>query len=281
MAFFSGSRINTNIGARNSLDALNRINARTGVVQLRLATGKRVNSVADDAAGYTLAKKTESRFRGLESAVRNIGEAKNILAVAESGFQAINDILLQVKEKVIQAGNASYSTDERTALSNEVTELGSEIDRIVAETKFNGIQLLSANGLANADFQVGADSGDSINFNLTADVAAASLSVGTATIPTGSSSTQIGLSLASIDTAVNTVSADLQEIGSLVNRLDFKEQVVTSAITNLKASHSRIIDADIAAEQLESTKLQILQQTATTQLGQANSAPQNILSLFR
>lgn len=281
MAFFSGSRINTNIGARNSLDALNRINARTGVVQLRLATGKRVNSVADDAAGYTLAKKTESRFRGLESAVRNIGEAKNILAVAESGFQAINDILLQVKEKVIQAGNASYSTDERSALSNEVTQLGSEIDRIVAETKFNGIQLLSANGLANADFQVGADSGDSINFNLTASVSATALNVGTSTIPTNSGSTAIGASLTSIDTAVNTVSADLQEIGSLVNRLDFKEQVVTSAITNLKASHSRIIDADIAAEQLESTKLSILQQTATTQLGQANSAPQNILSLFR
>ena len=281
MAFFSGSRINTNIAARNSLDALNRINARTGVVQLRLATGKRVNSVADDAAGYTLAKKTESRFRGLESAVRNIGEAKNILAVAESGFQAINDILLQVKEKVIQAGNASYSTDERTALSNEVTQLGNEIDRIVAETKFNGIQLLSSNGLANADFQVGADSGDSINFNLTASVSATALNVGTSTIPTNSGSSAIGASLTSIDTAVNTVSADLQEIGSLVNRLDFKEQVVTSAITNLKASHSRIIDADIAEEQLESTKLQILQQTATTQLGQANSAPQNILSLFR
>jgi flagellin len=281
MAFFSGSRINTNIAARNSLDALNRINARTGDVQLRLATGKRVNSVSDDAAGYTLAKKTESRFRGLESAVRNIGEGKNILAVAESGFQAINDILLQVKEKVVQAGNASYATDERTALSNEVQQLGSEIDRIVAETKFNGIQLLSANGLANADFQVGADSGDSINFNLTADVAASSLSVGSSTIPTGTNSAQIGLSLASIDSSINTVSSDLQEIGSIVNRLDFKEQVVTSAITNLKASHSRIIDADIAAEQLESTKLQVLQQTATTQLGQANSAPQNILSLFR
>lgn len=281
MAFFSGSRINTNIGARNALDALNNINAKSGQIQLRLATGKRVNSVSDDAAGYTLAKKTESRFRGLQSAVKNIGEAKNILAVAESGFQAINDILLQVKEKVVQAGNASYTTDERTALSSEVQELGSEIDRIVAETKFNGIQLLSSNGLADADFQVGADSGDSINFSLTGSVNASSLSVTSSTIPTGSASAQIGLSLGSIDTAIDTVSTELQEIGSLVNRLDFKEQVVSSAITNLKASQSRIIDADVAQEQLEATKLQILSQTATTQLTQANSAPQNILSLFR
>jgi flagellin len=281
MAFFSGNRINTNIGARNALDSLNRINARTGQVQLRLATGKRVNSVSDDAAGYTLAKKTESRYRGLQAAVNNIGEAKNILAVAESGFQAINDILLQVKEKVVQAGNASYTTDERNALNDEVVGLGAEIDRIIAETKFNGIQLLSNNGLASSDFQVGADSGDSIQFTLTASVSASGLAVTSSTIPTASTSALIGASLSSIDTAINTVSAELQEIGSLVNRLDFKEQVVSSAITNLKASRSRIIDADIAAEQLEATKLQILQQTATTQLGQANSAPQNILSLFR
>ena len=281
MAFFSGSRINTNIAARNSLDALNRINAKTGQVQLRLATGKRVNSVADDAAGYTLAKKTENRYRSLQSAVKNIGEAKNILSVAESGFQAINDILLQVKEKVVQAGNASYTTEERNALSSEVTQLGSEIDRIVAETKFNGIQLLSNNGLSDADFQVGADNTDSITFSLTASVSASSLSVTSSTIPTGSDATQIGTSLSSIDSAIDTVSAELQEIGSLVNRLDFKEQVVSSAITNLKASASRIMDADVAQEQLESTKLSILQQTATTQLTQANSAPQNILSLFR
>lgn len=285
MAFFSGSRINTNIGARNALDSLNRINSRTGTIQLRLATGKRINSVSDDAAGYTLAKKTESRHRGLQSAVKNIGEAKNILAVTESGFQAINDILLQVKEKVVQAGNASYTTEERTALSDEVQELGSEIDRIVAETKFNGIQLLndtsSGGGLSNAAFQVGSDSGDSIAFTLTADVSSSALSVTSATIPGDTASASIGLSLSSIDTAISSVSADLQKLGSYVNRLDFKEQVVTSAITNLKASESRIVDADIAQEQLEATKLQILQQTATTQLTQANSAPQNILSLFR
>ena len=285
MAFFGGSRINTNIGAKNAFDSLNRINGRIGQTQLRLATGKRINSAADDAAGYTLSTKLDNRSRSLQKAVSNIGEAKNILAVAESGYQAINDILLQVKEKVIQAGNASYSTDERTALQNEVTELGSEIDRIVAETKFNGIQLLndtsSGGGLTAAAFQVGADSGDSLSFTLTADVSASNLSVGSSTVPTSSGATAIGTSLTSIDASIDTVTADLQKLGSYVNRLDFKEQVVSSAITNLQAASSRIKDADIAAEQLESTKLQILQQTATTQLSQANAAPQNILTLFR
>jgi flagellin len=281
MAFYGGSRINTNIGARNAFDSLNKINSQIGQTQLKLATGKRINSVSDDAAGYTLSNKIDTRSRSLQKAVGNIGEAKNILATAESGFQAINDILLQVKEKVIQAGNASYATDERTALSSEVQQLGSEIDRIVAETKFNGIQLLNDDGLSSATFQVGADSGDSITFALTADVQAADLNVGTATIPTSSSSAAIGTSIGSIDTAISAVTADLQKLGSYVNRLDFKEQVVSSAITNLEAASSRIKDADVAAEQLESTKLQILQQTATTQLSQANSAPQNILSLFR
>jgi flagellin len=280
MAFFSGSRINTNIAARNALDSLNNINAKSGVIQLKLATGKRINTVADDAAGYTLAKKTESRFRGLQGALNNIGEAKNILAVAEAGYQAINDILLQVKEKVIQAGNASYVTAERQALQDEVTELGNEIDRIVAETKFNGINLIDGTGLNAADFQIGADSGDSITFNLNTAVDATSLSVTSSTIPT-SDTAAIGTSITSIDNSVDTVSRVLQTLGSYINRLDFKEQVVTNAVTNLKASHSRIVDADIAKEQLESTKLGILQQTATTQLAQANSAPQNVLSLFR
>ena len=280
MAFYGGSRINTNIGARNAFDSLNKINSKIGQQQLKLATGRRINSASDDAAGYTLSVKINNRAQSLTKAQNNIGEAKNILAVAESGYQAINDILLQVKEKVIQAGNASYTTDERNALNSEVVELGSEIDRIVAETKFNGISLLSS-GLSDADFQVGADNGDSITFSLTASVSASSLSVTSSTIPTGSDSTQIGTSLGSIDTSINTISAELQEIGSLVNRLDFKEQVVSSAITNLKAASSRITDADIAEEQLESTKLSILQQTATTQLSQANAAPQNILSLFR
>lgn len=285
MAFFGGSRINTNVGARNAFDALNRINSQIGQTQLKLATGKRINSASDDAAGYTLSTKLDNRSRSLQKASSNIGEAKNILSVAESGYQAINDILLQVKEKVLQAGNASYSTDERTALRNEVTELGSEIDRIVAETKFNGIQLLndssSGGGLTSAAFQVGADTGDSISFTLTADVSASNLNVSSSSIPTNATSAAIGASLTSVDNAIDTVTGDLQKLGSYVNRLDFKEQVVSSAITNLEAASSRIKDADIAAEQLESTKLQILQQTATTQLSQANAAPQNILTLFR
>jgi flagellin len=280
MAFFGGSRINTNVGARNAFDSLNKINSQIGQQQLRLATGKRINSVSDDAAGYTIATKINNRARSLEVAVNNIGEAKNILAVAESGYQAINDILLQVKEKVIQAGNASYTTDERTALQSEVTQLGNEIDRIVAETKFNGIQLLDGTGLNNADFQIGADSGDSITFSLSTSVSASSLSVTSSTIPTSDASA-IGTSLSSIDSSIDSVSSVLQTLGSYVNRLDFKESVVSNAITNLHAAESRIKDADIAKEQLESTKLSILQQTATTQLAQANASPQNILSLFR
>lgn len=280
MAFFSGSRINTNIGARNALDSLNRINAKVGMVQLRLATGKRINSVSDDAAGYTIAEKTESRFRGLGKALNNIGEAKNILAVAESGYQAINEILLTIKERVIQAGNASYQTAERTALVSEIQELAGEVDRIVAETKFNGINLIDGSGLSNAIFQVGADSGDTLTLGLSQSVQSSDLQINNVAVASLSSS-NIGTFISSVETSIGSVSSTLQTLGSYVNRLDTKETVVTNAITNLKASHSRIVDADLAVEQLENSKLQILQQTSTTQLAQANAAPQNVLSLFR
>lgn len=280
MAFFSGSRINTNVGARNALDALNSINARVGQQQLKLATGKRINSVADDAAGYTIVAKIHSRSRGLTKALNNIGEAKNILAVAESGYQAINDILLSVKEKVIQAGNASYQTAERTALASEISELASEVDRIVAETKFNGINLINGSGLNNAIFQVGADSGDSLTLSLSQSVQSSDLQINGVT-ESSLAQSSIGTFISSLETSIGSVSSTLQTLGSYVNRLDTKESVVTNAITNLKAASSRIEDADLAQEQLESSKLQILQQTSTTQLAQANASPQNVLSLFR
>jgi flagellin len=280
MAFFSGSRINTNVGARNALDALNSINARVGQQQLKLATGKRINSVSDDAAGYTISTKISSRTRGLSKALGNIGEAKNILAVAESGYQAINDILLTVKEKVIQAGNASYQTEEKNALAAEIQQLAGEVDRIVAETKFNGLNLIDGTGLSNAIFQVGADSGDSLTLSLSQNVESNDLQINNVSVASLSQAS-IGGFISSLETSIGSVSSTLQTLGSYVNRLDTKETVVTNAITNLKAAKSRIVDADLAQEQLESSKLQILQQTATTQLAQANATPQNVLSLFR
>lgn len=279
MAFFSGSRINTNVGALNAFNALNNINSQIGAVQMRLASGRRINSAADDPAGYTIGKKLDARSRSLSAALNNVGELKNILSVAEGGLQSVNDILVGVKEKVIQAGNGSYGSEELAAIVTEIQDMFAEVDDIIAETKFNGSQLLDANFTGKV-FQTGADGGDTLSVSLSATIDSADFGLNSIT-SADLQGTAVTTTLNSLDSAINRVSTELQYVGSLVSRLDVKESTLLTAMTNTDAAKSRIMDADIAKEQLEMTKLQILQQTSMVQLAQANAAPQGVLSLFR
>ena len=279
MAFFSGSRINTNVGALNAFNALSNINSRIGTIQMRLASGKRINSAADDPAGYTLGKKLEARSRSLSQALNNVGELKNVLSVAEGGLQNINDIYVGIKEKVIQAGNGSYGEEELNAIVTQIQDMLNEVDDIIGQTKFNSSQLLDANFTGKV-FQIGADGGDQLTVSLSRAIDSSDFGLDNIS-STALSSSNISTTLASLDTAIKTVSQELQYVGSLVSRLDVKESTLLTSITNTEAAKSRIMDADIAKEQLEMTKLQILQQTATVQLAQANAQPQGVLGLFR
>lgn len=279
MAFFSGSRINTNVGALNAFNALNNINSKIGTIQMRLASGKRVNSAADDPAGYTIGKKLQARSKSLSAALNNVGETKNILSVAEGGLQSINDILVSIKEKVIQAGNGAYTTEELNAIVTQLQDSLKEVDDIISETKFNGTALLN-NQFTSKTFQTGADGGDTLSVSLSAQIDSGDFGLNSITTATINSS-NISTTLNSIDSYISTVTSELQKVGSLISRLDVKESTLLTSITNTEAAASRILDADIAKEQLEITKLQILQQTATLQLAQANAMPQSVLSIFR
>jgi flagellin len=280
MALSQGTRINTNIAAMNAYNALNDINRELSVHQLRLATGKKINSVADDPSGYTIAKKLQARSRGLAQAINNVGDAKNVLAVAEGGLQKINDLLISIKEQVTRAVNGGLSDDELTAIATQINDYLAEIDEIVRQTKFNGMQLLRGAGggdwIAGRAFQVGSDNGDvlTVKFDVTVDSSlVSSTSVTTTDLTTSFITT--------VDNAIKEVTKQLQYVGSLTNRLDVKEANLIVSMTNTDAASSRIFDADIAREQVEVAKLLILQQTATAQLAQANAAPQGVLALFR
>lgn len=280
MAFSQGTRINTNIAAMNAYNALNDINRELGVHQLRLATGKKINSVADDPSGYTIAKKLQARSRGLAQAINNVGDAKNVLSIAEGGLQKINDLLVSIKEQVTRAVNGGLSEDELQAIATQINDYLAEVDDIVRQTKFNGMQLLRGAGggdwVAGRDFQVGSDNGDTltVRFDITVD----STLVKSSAVTTSDLVTSF---ITTVDNAIKTVTQQLQYVGSLINRLDVKEANLIVSMTNTDAAASRIFDADIAKEQVEVAKLMILQQTATAQLAQANAAPQGVLALFR
>ena len=136
------SRINTNVAALNALKALRDTNQRLSVHQLRLATGRRINSAGEDPAGLVFAKRLESRARGLAVARDNVGDVQNLLATAEGGVQSVSELLLTMKEKVLQAASDTIGTEERNAIESQLDELASEIDDIVQSTLWGGNALL-------------------------------------------------------------------------------------------------------------------------------------------
>ncbi|GJQ23904.1 MAG: flagellin [Planctomycetia bacterium] len=308
------TRINTNINALNALRSLTDVNNKLSVSQLRLATGKRINTSSDDAAGYTIAKKMNARAEGLGQALSNIGSAKNLVTVAEGHLNNIVDILTQMKTKATQAADDSLGTAERTAIKAELASLSNQINLEVQQATWNSKSIFNGTASSGATagnvlfkFQIGAgnsSTNDLLQFNLlkTGNVSLEGGNTGFKSSQmrldsSGSGATRLsGNTLAGsllgssasahklmgrIDDAIADVSEALSYIGSVVNRLTYQEASLTVARTNTEAARSRIEDADMAFEQLQSTKFQILQQTASAMLAQANSGPQSILSLFR
>lgn len=280
MAIGDSTRINTNIAAMNALGSLKTINRNLEKSQLKLATGLRINEVADDPAGFVISTRLGARSRGLGAALDNVGTAKNVLAIAEGGLLNISDILVTMKEKVTQSASDTLSSAERNTIRTEIDQLTAEIDNIVAETTFNNIALLDGS-YTGISYQTGADTTNTMLFGVSQDNTSSGLSIASGNVSsrvftaTGSS-----FALDKINTAIETVSDVLQNIGATVARLTVKESTLSIAITNHEATRSRILDADLAREQLNSTRLQIVQQTATAQLAQANITPQNVLALF-
>jgi flagellin len=425
MAQADFTRISTNIAALNNLNSLRSINTKLGTAQLRLATGKRINQASDDPAGLTIAMKLSARNEGLKASLGNIGDAKNMLSVAEGGLQQINDLLIEMKSKATSAASDTLGDDERAAIGQQLQSLAKQINDIVSENKWNGTSLLD--GTVDMTLQTGAsetdttkwvmntgavgdshnatdigvatgsltdvilgvaggtggtpvggsfdittaggptgaaastvfagltqletgtykfkvvdrdiagggaavkmelykvngnaeelvevdDTGTDVDPNTTASYFSMDVSAGAVSYDTGrglkvylkafaevedgdiskfmytraeevsvdvSSSSAARDYMTAVDSAIAKVSGSLNNIGSLVGRLNSKEITVGVEQVNTEASYNRIMNADMAYEQVESAKYQILQQTAVAMLAQANAAPQGILSLFR
>jgi len=420
MATVDVSRIGSNIGALNSLSALPNINTQLAVHQTRLSTGKRINSAAADPAGLTIATKLNSRSEGLKVALSNIGDAKNLLAVAESGLGRINDILVQMRNKSEQAASDTMGDNERAAIVTQLKAYAAQIDDITKQTEWNdkklidgsfstasgneltfqtgagktdkttvgGLENMAATGagsleiaevnssstatelnesgayftvssvakandnlslLSSGTYRVEVDQNDSgaadmvhlydssgnemlisqtpadgtgavskgLSFDSTAGPTTVNFgnglqvviadgadtdatysaevefeaegdyaltftdSDGAVTLAGTSTASDFNRYMAFIGDKLDSVSAQLSNIGALTGRLGFKEEQITASQINTEAAYNRIMNANMAEEQVNASKLQILQQTSTAMLAQANAAPQFLLSLFQ
>ncbi len=272
--------VNTNLGALEAYNALAKVNAGTQKAQLRLATMKRINSVADDTSGYTVGKQIEAQTLQQKAQLNNISSAKNYLSTAESALQQITDKLNQIVGKQIDAADPLKSS---ASIAKDIRTLASEISSILANTNINGAQLLASTDGSTA---VSSPTFNVSGASFTVDFASASY-LGSSTLATAVGTTNLqstgDAQVIAFDTttvAANVRSA-LGRIGNLTQTLDSRAEYLTAAIANNTATISNIFDADMAAEQLNATKGQIGGQIATAMLSQMNSAPQQLLSLFR
>ncbi len=265
-------RINSNVEAFNAHRQLTATSHNVAKSMERLSSGFRINRGADDAAGLAISERLRAQSRGLGQAQRNGQDAVSLVQTAEGSLNEVHSMLQRVRELAVQYKNGTLSSADRTAIQSEVNQLASEIERIGTTSQFNGISLLASAGTVS--FQVGAADGEVIT------VATVSLgsTVGAnyATLSTAGTT-----DISEIDAAINAVSAQRASFGAVQNRLEHTLNNLATYQENLVASESRIRDVDMAAEMVNFTKLQILQQAGTAMLAQANQAPQSVLGLLR
>jgi flagellin len=268
-------RIQNNVEAFNAHRNLGTTETGLARSMERLSSGYRINRAADDAAGLAISERLRGQINGLEQAQRNVQDAVSLVQTAEGSLTEVHAMLQRVRELAVQYKNGSLSSADRVAIQSEVYQLASEIERIGASSEFNGIKLL--NSAQTISFQVGSEDAQTITVT-TVSLGSTAGGVGSLYFAlTSAGATDIS----EIDAAIDNVSATRAQFGAVQNRLEYTLQNAAIYQENLTASESRIRDVDMAAEMVNFTKLQILQNAGTSMLAQANQSSQGVLSLLR
>ena len=299
--------VNTNMSALKTQKNLNNASNSLQTALERMSTGLKINKAADDAAGLYVATNLNTQISGSKVAKNNISTGNNVLSTLEGDLDVIMDNLNRIRDLSVQAANSIYDESAMGAMKDEIDQRLQEINRISLASNFNGLQLLAGkgqladNGLrlqvgANADSAANAISLEKAFFAKTDSSTLGSSYKGQ--LPNGSKLTankglsgnlELAFANASsaaqyiniIDAAIDDISSKKSTIGATMNRLDAALTSLTTVIENNTAAKSTIMDADIAEESAEYTKQQILQQTSSALLVQANQLPSLALNLIQ
>jgi len=333
--------VNTNQGSLSAQRSLASSGVDLKQAMERLSSGKKINSAADDAAGFAIAERMTAQIRGLNMATKNANDGLSMLATVENATNDVTDMLQRIRELAVQAANDTNSVKDRKFLQTEVNSLLQEINRVATQTIYNNKPVLD--GDLQGHFQVGTEKGQTIEFNIksidtdelgltdlddgntaTGTTSAPELTFNTGnyvintalmdddltdTVATGETATTAGVtgsntdsgtmatgtagsisiltasdataSLEKISAALEKVAGNRAEYGALQNRLEYTVSNLMNVAEFTTSARSRIEDADFAAESARLAKAQVLQQTGTAMLAQANAAPQLALQLIR
>ena len=278
--------INTNLMSLNAQRNLSATQSALATSVQRLSTGLRVNSAKDDAAGLAIAERMNTQVRGMNVAIRNANDAISLAQTAEGSLSKINDMGQRMRELAVQSANATNNDTDRASLDAEFQALSAEIKRNLEGTSFNGTKLFAA--LATLTFQVGANNTATdqiavITAELTKDAKLTAVLGGTggATPADIKDAAKSREALGKLDDMLALVNSKRAEFGATQNRFEAVIQTLQVSAENQTAARSRIMDADFASETAALTRSQVLQQAGTAMLSQANSLPNNVLSLLR
>jgi len=271
--------VQTNTAAITALKNINTNSINMNQSLNRLSSGFRVNSAADDAAGFAVASKLNGQAAKLKAASLNATQAQAMVKMAEAGVNEIQNMVVRLQSLAIQGASANNSTD-LARLKDEATKLESAIDKIAGGTKYNGTALLKAG--SSSTFQVGAT--NNANDQITVDFSQAYDTTGlsiTAASTAFASASSAQTMITTMDSALTTLVTQRAKLGAASNQLGFVNANLATSIEQTQASVSAIKDADMAAEMANFTKNKILTQAGTSMLAQANQTAQNVLTLFR
>jgi flagellin len=256
--------VNTNIEAMDAARNLNTTEANLSTQMQRLSSGLRINSAADDVAGYAISQRLQAQVNGLNQATLNSQDA---VALAQTGLGSLNDVenmLQRVRQLAVEYANGTTSESDKEAIENEVSQLKEEIKRVGETTKFNGVELLK--GGEEIKFQVGADEKETIGVKtvgIEEDVSAVSVK-----------------EIKTVEEAIEKVSTAAGEFGAVQDRLQYTMANLEVYSQNLEAATSGIVDVNMATEMTAFTRDQVLQQAGVAILAQANQLPNAVLHLI-
>ncbi len=273
--------VTTNVGALRAEHYLS-INSRNLQQSIaRLASGKRLISAADDAAGVAVSASMKAQIDGMHQAQRNANDAIAMLQTAESAYQQITDILSRMRELAVQAASDTLTDTDRGYLDDEFQSLISEVDRLANVTEYNGIKLLdgTAGSSGTVTFQVGTKNtaNDRIQATL-ASTKAADLSIDTLAVDTQANAQS---AITAIDSAFDTMASRRATLGSKINHLQNAADALGQTVQNLSEARAQIADVDVAVESATLVKSQVLMQAGVAMLAQANSTPNFALQLLK
>ena len=270
----------------------------TGIVESRivkdiekLSSGMRINRAGDDASGLAVSEKMRSQIRGLNQAGQNIQNGVSFIQATEGYLAETTDIMQRLRELAVQAANGIYSAEDRMQIQVEVSQLVDEVDRIASHAQFNGMNLLtgrfakdSATGPMQLHVGANMDQSEKLFVGTMTAMAlglAGGAQGGEGDMITISSVEGANMAIGTIDNALKQINKQRADLGAYQNRFELAYNGVAIASENLQAAESRIRDADMAKQVVEYTKNQILMQSGTAMLAQANTQPQSVVRLLQ